>query len=278
MQLSDVLHDKLNELIGFIENKQVIVAFSGGIDSSLLAYLSQKYAKKTLLLTVSSSIFSKTDLHEATQFAQNQNIPHKIIEVNLLQEKAFRKNNKDRCYICKRLIFTKFKEFCENLQHDIIIEGSNISDIDDYRPGYKAIQELGISTPYINAGINKQEIVTLSDYFNLKVKSKPPNACLATRISYGILIEEELLQKIENAEKFLKMEFEISQVRVRYHRGPLARIEFLEEDMYKIFNRDNLTVIKAKLKEMGFIYITFDIEGYRKSGLIHLSQKNSIKK
>jgi len=271
MELSQELQSKLNKLKASLRDKRIIVAFSGGVDSSLLAYLSNLHSKETLLLTASSLIFSETELQDAAQFARNHDIPHKIIEIEPLKKKKFRNNPKDRCYICKHFIFSKFLQIKNELQYDLIVEGSNISDLNDYRPGYKAIKELGIATPYIDANIDKEDIIELSEFFDLAVKNKPPNACFATRISYGICIDEELLNKIKIAERFLKIEFDLRQVRVRYHEDNLVRIEFLEEDLFKIFNRTNIEHIKNKFKELGFSYITIDIEGYRRSGLIHLS-------
>ncbi len=267
MELSIILRNKLDLLISFLKNKKLIVAFSGGVDSSLLAYLSNLYAKKTLLLTAKSILNSIDEFEEAKQFAKIYNISQQEIMVNPLKNEDFTKNPKERCYICKKELFSKFVEIKQNKKFDLIIDGSNADDKEDFRPGIKALEELDIKSPYILFDITKQEIRDLSHYFNLKTYSKPSGACFASRIPYYQKITESKLQMINKAETFLKKQFNFIQLRVRYHEDRLARIEIPIDKIPRILNPKNLLEIRNKLKELGFIYITIDIEGFRSGSL-----------
>jgi len=266
-QISKELIKKLNLLRSFLKDKKVIVAFSGGVDSSLLAYLSNKYAKKTLLLTAKSILISTDEIEEAKQFANNHNITHREIIVNPLENEKFAKNPKNRCYICKKELFSNFVMIKQNENYDLIIDGSNADDIVDFRPGMEALKELNIESPYIFFDINKQDVRDLSQHFNLDTYSKPSSACLASRIPYTQEITKKKLQMINKAEKFLKEQFNLTQLRVRYHEDRLARIEFPLDEIPRILNPKILREIKAKLKELGFIYITIDVEGFRSGSL-----------
>jgi uncharacterized protein len=267
MQLPIDLRNKLESLISYLNSKKIIVAFSGGVDSSLLAYLSKKYAKETLLLTINSDLNPSGENEEAKRFAKKHKISHREIMINLLENKEFVNNPKERCYICKKEIFSNMIEIKQSENYDLIIDGSNIDDKDDFRPGMKALTELNVDSPYILFDINKQDIRELSRYFNLETYSKPSSACLASRIPYAQKITKEKLQMISKAEEFLKKQFNLTQLRVRYHEGRLARIELLSNELPKILNQKNLIKIKNKLKELGFVYITLDVEGFRSGSL-----------
>ncbi|MFO7796426.1 MAG: ATP-dependent sacrificial sulfur transferase LarE [Promethearchaeati archaeon] len=263
MGLSEELKKKLESLVEFFKEKKVIVAFSGGVDSSLLAYLSNKYAAKTLLLIASSSLFSEKELREATQFAENYEIPYLIMEFDPLEDELFVANSPNRCYLCKTVLYSEILNIKEQNDFDVIVDGTNESELQDYRPGFKALKELGISVPYIDFNISKNEIRVLSKHFNLSVHSKPANACFATRVAYGVELNKDLLSKIRIAEEFLKNEYDFTQLRVRYHQGDLIRIELLKNEMFRICNDSDFQKIEEKLKDLGFEYITLDIKGFR---------------
>jgi len=266
-ELSKKLNEKLEQLITLFQDQKIIVAFSGGADSSLLAFLSKMNAKETLLITMKSLLYSEEEVKEAKNFASKFNIPHLILETEPLSNEEFIKNKTNRCYTCKKDIFTKILKVKEERAYELVIEGSNITDLGDYRPGLDALKELKILSPYIDAEIDKDEIRILSNHFQLETGSKPSGACFASRIPYNQVITEDKLRMIEKAEKFLKNSFNITQLRVRYHEEKIARIEVLKEDLEKIISEKAKEKIIHKFKEIGFCYTTIDLEGFRSGSL-----------
>lgn len=267
VELSKNLNLKLKELKSFLDGKKVIIAFSGGVDSSLLAFLSKKYAKDTLLITERSILYPEEEIKGASQFANKHDIEHKIIERDPLRDEEFQCNPSNRCYICKSGLYNDILKIKNSNNFDVILDGSNADDLSDYRPGMQALKELNISTPYIDYNINKTEIRQICKLYDLDVQSKPSMACFSSRIPYGQIINEKKLDMIREAERFLKNSFELKQLRVRLHEGNLARIEFLPNDFANILTAKNLELIKSKLKELGFTYITIDIEGFRSGSM-----------
>lgn len=274
MELTENLRKKLNNLISFLKEKKVIVAFSGGIDSSLLAFLSKKYAKDTLLITERSILYPEEEIEESSQFAKKFGISHMIIERDPLEEEDFQCNPLNRCYICKTGLYNDILEIKNLKNFDVIIDGSNTDDLSDYRPGMQALKELKISTPYIDYNINKSEIREISKFYELDVQSKPSMACFSSRIPYGQIISEKKLIMIREAEKFLKNTFNLKQLRVRLHEESLARIEFLPEDLLNILTANNMKLIGTKLKGLGFTYVTIDIEGFRSGSMNEILDLN----
>jgi len=267
MDLSNNLKNKLESLISFLKTKKILVAFSGGVDSSLLAFLSNKYAIETLLVTEKSILYPDDEIKLTSEYAKKYGIMHLIVERDPLKNENFRVNPKNRCYICKTGLYKDIIKIKEERNFDLILDGSNIDDLSDYRPGMQALKELNITTPYIDFKINKQEIREICKYFNLDVQSKPSMACFSSRIPYDQDINEEKLYMIREAEKFLRNTYNLNQLRVRLHEGKLARIELMPEDIMKVMTNENIGKIKTKFKQLGFCYITIDLEGFMSGSL-----------
>ena len=277
MNLSESLENKLENLILYLKNKKVIVAFSGGVDSSLLAFLAKKYAKEALLVTERSILYPEEEIEITNQFALKYYISQIVIDRNPLDDEIFKLNPINRCYICKKGLYTEIIEIRDDFSFDIILDGSNMDDLKDFRPGFQALKELGISTPYIEFNINKGEIREICKYFNLGIQSKPSMACFASRIPYNQQINVKKLEMISEGERFLKKTFNLCQLRVRYHEIDLARIEFLPEDLCKILcQKESLELINKKFKELGFFYVTIDIMGFRSGSMNEILSKNEI--
>lgn len=237
--------------------KSVAVAFSGGVDSTfLLAVAHEILGNKVLALTAASKFIPKRELDAAIKFCSDNNIRQKIFEADVLSFDGVKDNPVDRCYFCKRELFKNFLRIAED---KTLIEGSNVDDDGDYRPGTRAITELKIKSPLREVGLYKAEIRELSKEMNLLTWDKPSMACLASRFVYGETLTEQKLAMVEAAEDFL-LSASFNQLRVRVH-GKIARIEVLPEDFSRVIEMHE--EISARLKNLGFDYVTLDLQGYR---------------
>jgi uncharacterized protein len=259
----DLLHDKYDKLKKYLESLcSAVVAFSGGVDSTLLLKVAHDVlGEKAVAVTARSCSFPERELKEAKEFCASNGIEHIIVDSDELNIKGFSENPVNRCYLCKKELFTKIKQAAEGHGLDEIIEGSNMDDGNDYRPGLKAIAELNAKSPLRYAGLDKKEIRLLSKELNLATWEKPSFACLSSRFPYGEKITEEKLSQVDKAEQIL-LDLGFKQVRVRHH-GNLARIEIAEEQYSKLLDKELRYFISEKFKSLGFIYVSIDITGYR---------------
>jgi uncharacterized protein len=260
-----LMDTKLEQVISHLKTMEsAIVAFSGGVDSSFLIKIAHDTINgQTVAITITSPMHPTWDLEQAKHVSQAIGIDHIIIPLDEHElEKVFR-NDKDRCYHCKKLIFTKIKHMADTYGIDHILDGSNADDQHDFRPGTKALKDLGIISPLKDAGLTKKEIRMLSKQYGLETSDFPSFACLASRFPYHTKITTEKLRRIEHCEDVLRS-IDIKQYRVRFHQD-IARIEVEPRDFQKII--DNRELIINTFKERGFLYITLDLEGYRTGSL-----------
>ena len=260
-KLNHDLEVKYELLENLLKNyKNVIVAFSGGVDSTLLLKVSHDVlGDKVLAVTAKSCLCPTRELQETIDFCENNHIHQTMIELDPFSVDGFCHNPKNRCYLCKKYIFHQFLLIAQQNHIPFVAEGSNLDDLNDFRPGAQAISELGIISPLKEAGLTKQDIRALSRELGLKTWNKPSFACLASRFVYGEMITHEKLSMVEQAEQILS-DLGFKQFRVRIH-GLMARIEVLPDDIESMIKYRTEIVFKFKL--LGFTYISMDLEGYR---------------
>lgn len=253
----------------------VVAAFSGGVDSSYLLYVAQMVLRdKVLAVTSQSPLYPQHHLKRAKDFARRYGIAHTIIATNELASPRFRSNSPSRCYYCKVELFTRLKEIAAEKGYNVVIEGSNVDDTSDFRPGLKASRELKVLSPLIDAGITKDEVRYLSRKASLPTWNLPSSACLASRFPYHTTITSEKLKTVEQGEDFLR-ELGFQQVRIRHH-GDLARIEVLSSEISRFLDSNVLEKAVKKIKNLGYKYITLDLQGYR-TGSMNEVLKTSAK-
>lgn len=245
-----------------IKLEKVAVAFSGGVDSTLLLAVAHNMLGNNLIaITARSLSFPERELTEAKAFTNHNNIEHIIVDIEELKIEGFTENPPNRCYLCKKEIFNKIKQIALQKGVHVVAEGSNIDDDGDFRPGHLAIKELGIKSPLREAGMSKDDVRRLSAMLELPTRNKQSFACLATRIPYGETITAQKLQMVDKAEQLL-LDLGFSQVRVRHH-GNLARIEVGESEIGRLLESRLRNEVYNKFKKYGFTYISLDLKGYR---------------
>jgi uncharacterized protein len=244
---------KLEKLKNMLkEMERVVVAFSGGVDSSFLLKVAHEVlGENVLAVTARSSTYPEREFNEALKFAADYGIPHRVIISEELEVEGFSENPLNRCYLCKQELFNKIKQIAIDEGYKFIAEGSNKDDLGDYRPGLQAISELGIVSPLRSSELSKNDIRLLSKELGLKTWNKPSFACLSSRFPYGERITPEKLQMVDKAEQFL-IDLGFRQIRVRHH-GSVARIEVEERDLERFLDKKIRSVVYTRLKELGYV-------------------------
>jgi len=279
-------YERLQELLqGY---GSCLVAYSGGVDSVLLAYVARKVlGEKSLAVIADSPSLPRRELEEALAIGRQFHFPVRVIQTREFENASYLSNPSNRCYFCKHELFTELAPLAKAEQFEVIAYGENASDIGDYRPGAQAASEFQVRAPLKEAGLTKAEIRQLSVDFGLPTAEKPQMACLSSRIPYGERVTEEKLSMIERAENLLR-DLGFYDVRVRHHQlnghafaaeaKPalhLARIEVGPAEMPKFLKDDNSTKVAEELKKIGFAHVTLDLAGYRRGSANELLAKGS---
>ncbi|MBO5543263.1 MAG: ATP-dependent sacrificial sulfur transferase LarE [Oscillospiraceae bacterium] len=263
---------KLKELL--LSYGNLAVAFSGGVDSTFLLQTAHDVLGDRALAVTAAPVFvPPRELQEAKDFCRSRSIRQIVIPAEALNIDSVRHNPPDRCYHCKHEIFGNILRVAGENGISFVAEGSNTDDVGDYRPGMRAIRELGVKSPLLEAGLSKEDIRALSREMGLPTWDKPSFACLASRFVYGERITDERLSMVDRAEQLL-MDLGFRQFRVRIH-GDLARIELLPEDLEKLIRQDMRERVYRALKEYGFSYVTLDLAGYRTGSMNETILRNT---
>ena len=247
--------------------QDIMVAFSGGVDSSLILKtacdMAQEMGTRVYAVTMQTMLHPAGEIEEAKRICREMKAGHIVIAIDELKEAGIMDNPPERCYLCKKHLFTKIKEKAAELGIGIILEGTNGDDLHVYRPGIRALKELQIISPLAEAGISKEEVRKLASEYGIETASKPSMPCLATRFPYGTALTYKEMERVEQGEAYLRG-LGLNNVRIRVH-GTIARVEVDEEAFGEVIKRKNEII--SFLQELGYVYVTLDLEGFRSGSM-----------
>jgi uncharacterized protein len=254
----------LEELIQWFDDKKnVLVALSGGVDSALVAYAAYHSRRShSIAVTADYKTLSNDELESAKSVCSEIGIHHIIIEYNELENKEFIKNDKNRCFHCRTELSLHLEKVARMENLEVIVDGTNLDDLGDYRPGITALKENGVKSPLVEVGFTKEMVRNYAKKVGLSVYDRPSNSCLASRIPWGQKITQERLARIEKGEIMIREWFSVTQVRLR-DLDSIAKIEVLPEEIKLLSDRNKFTKLEKELKNMGFKDVLVDLEGYR---------------
>ncbi len=257
-------YDRLKALLRELE--RVLVAFSGGVDSSFLLKVARdELGENVLAVIATSETYPEKEIQDAVLLAESMNVDYRVIQSCEMENPDFVANPPDRCYHCKRELFSRMQAVADKEGIPHVLDGANFEDTGDYRPGSRAAEELKVRSPLKEIGFVKDEIRELSRHLGLTTWDKPAMACLSSRFPYYTRIHSEALGQIEQAEEYLRS-LGLSQLRVRHHET-IARIEVPKEDIARLMDPQLREAVVHRLKELGYAYVTLDLAGYRTGSL-----------
>lgn len=274
MRIDREKHDRLLREMQACAQENIALAFSGGVDSALLLRIAadcvKETKKKLWAVTFETRLHPACDREAAARAAQEAGVEQVVIRIDELAMEELRSNPVDRCYLCKKQLFARLQEFA-SAQEACMLDGTNADDLQVYRPGLKALAEYGVKSPLADCGITKAEVRWLAAEYGISAASRPSTPCMATRLPYGTRLTYELLERIEKAEEWLrKLLGEETNLRLRVH-GEIARIETDDTGMGILLAQR--VAVAEKLRQMGFAYITLDLEGFRSGSMDETRQE-----
>ena len=267
--LPPALHEKLETLLATLAGYgRVAVAFSAGVDSTVVARAAQQACgDDAVAVTAVSPSLASGEREQAEQLAQQIGIRHVVIETDEFDNPDYLKTEPNRCYFCKTELYTRLGHILPQLDVDVIANGANLDDQGDHRPGMVAAGEHAVRSPLLDVGMTKQDVRDLAQHWDLPVWDKPAMPCLSSRIAYGVGVTTERVRRVDEAEKYLREEFGLLEFRVRHEANELARIEVSIDELPRLLDTSNRLAITAKLRELGFAFVTIDLEGFRSGSL-----------
>jgi uncharacterized protein len=247
---------------------RVAVAFSGGVDSAVVAKAAQlACGENAVAVTAVSPSLASGELEEARQLAAIIGIRHVVLETAEMDRLEYRRNAPDRCFFCKDELYSQLQHRLAELEADVIVNGANLDDRGDHRPGMQAAGDHRVRSPLLEAGLTKADVRELARFWDLPVWDKPATPCLSSRIAYGVEVTEDRLRRVDAAERFLREEFGLREFRVRHEANDLARIELPADEILRFLEPSRRAQIAAELRSLGFRFVTIDLDGFRSGSM-----------